>query len=174
MDDLERKILTDRLTSVDAELDRLTIVAQYLRDVLGIEVSAPTAGVEATPPGRADDPVSLVNEGEFFATSAPKAARILLERVGRQHPLKTDDLFRAVTKGGVKIATASTLYRSLTRDDDFTRVGRGVWGLAAWYPNARKVKPNGEAEPTTAPTPDDAPPTAVPVGGGATGPEEAP
>lgn len=67
-----------------------------------------------------------MNEGEFFATSASKAARILLERVGREHPLKTDDLFRAVVKGGVKMATASTLYRSLTRDDDFIRVGRGV------------------------------------------------
>jgi hypothetical protein len=83
------------------------------------------------------DPAAAVREGQYFGLSAPKAAKALLERFGRERPMKTDEIFAAITKGGVKIGSAATLYRSLSRDKTFFRVGRrraGRWGLAEWYP----------------------------------------
>jgi hypothetical protein len=87
----------------------------------------------------AGDPVTGVREGQFYGMSGPKASKALLRLVGRDRPLKTQEIFDAIRKGGVtQIQNANTLYRSLTRDPELHNVGRGRWGLTEWYPNARR------------------------------------
>lgn len=148
MDEQERQVLQAKLAKVDREWERLGVVRDYLRSELGL-VDDDDSGSAAAPPvsERASGGDLTVNAGEFFATSATKAAKVLLERSGRQKPLKTGEIYEAITKGGVKLASEGVLYRSLTRDDDFIKVGRGVWGLSAWYPNAPRKGQRASSKP---------------------------
>jgi HB1, ASXL, restriction endonuclease HTH domain len=139
MDDMRREALQAALDEAEAERNQLDSVIRYLRGKLGHEGSAtpdankpPTASVGLS----TGDPSSIIGEGEFYGQSGPKAARQVLERVGRTRPLKTEEIFAAIKKGGVQISSAEVLYRSMFRDHTFHRVGRGRWGLRAWYPNA--------------------------------------
>jgi hypothetical protein len=122
--------------------DEMERTIASLRDMLGAEapVTAPGNGSPGSRTPAVDaDPSSLVFEGEFYSLSATKATRALLSKFDQQkRPLKTDDILRAITKGGVSISSSSVLYRSLWRDDALHNVGKGRWGLRAWYPHAPK------------------------------------
>lgn len=152
MDDGTKQTLQAELTEVVRQRDQLDVVIRYMSDRLGVPVpsaGSPSQQAEHHSAGAVDhhaDPAASVRDGEFFGMSSPEASRLLLEKFGRTRPMKTDEIFAAITKGGVKIQNPPTLYRSLTRDATFLRVGRGVWGLAEWYPaSARKsAPPNGD------------------------------
>lgn len=148
MSDARTETLRAELESALRKRTRLDAVIDYLRDELGIQGPDPDgpdpgAGEKASaaPQLNPNAPVTtLVAEGEFFGMSGPKAAVALLERVGRSRPLKTDELFEAIVKGGVKVKDRQGFYRTLFRDPRFLKVGRSLWGLAAWYPeSARKA-----------------------------------
>lgn len=149
MDANTRSALKAELDAAVKERERLDVVIGYISDRLGIP--APTGS--GTDSGETQPPVNLqgapadaVNAGQFFNTSAPKAARQVLEIFGKDRPLKTDELYEAVIKGGVQIKSAGVLYRSLVRDDAFYKVGRSLWGLSEWYPGAKrgKAEQNGD------------------------------
>lgn len=134
---------------------RLDAVIEYLNEELGEESpQVSTSPGESGSQGNAGfartgaSPGDVVSPGEFFGMSGPKAAKALLRKFGRERPLTTDELFDGVRAGGVEINSKDGLYRSFFRDDDFVKVGKGVWGLAEWYPaNARKkAKAEQEAE----------------------------
>lgn len=161
MDTQRRQVLEAELTDAVRERERLDVVIAYLSDRLGI--APPTTGAGAKPEAlRVDsmgrvDPESLVSEGEFFGSSATAAAARVLEKVGRPNNLKTEELMRAIRKGGVPVKNASTLYRSLIRYSKVQRVGPGLWGLAAWFPSTgpkRSHRDHGES--LTATTADEA------------------
>jgi hypothetical protein len=150
MDETRREALEAELADLIAERQKIDSLISYLSARLGVtapEQSQSMVGAGATPTSADAEPTDLVNPGEFYGFSAPKAARTVLERIGRTRPLSTRVLLAAIRKGGVKLGGKSPeggLYRSLDRDDTFMRVGRGIWGLTEWYPaRSRKTKRNG-------------------------------
>lgn len=153
MDEQQRSALTSLLDEKVKERDELNSFIAVTSKMLGIpEPSggqpAGEQGTQTLPLGALNgEPSAAVVEGEYFSFSAPKAARALLEKFGRSRPMKTEEIYAAITKGGVKIGSSGGLYRSLTRDKTFLRVGRGRWGLAEWYPeSARRAAQADEDE----------------------------
>jgi hypothetical protein len=134
LDEIQRRALQrefDEALKGRAELDA---VLKYLGSRLGIEVPSGADEPKAAAAPLTGNPVDAVNPGQFFGMSATKATRSLLEKVGRDRPLKTAEIYQAITKGGVVLKDREVLAKSLKRDKRFHRVGRGLWGLAAWYP----------------------------------------
>jgi hypothetical protein len=150
MDDFRRQALQAELDEVSKEMERLTVVQSYLRTKLGLPEATTVSGAAVlsgagsiSASGSAvDDPSSQVAVGEFIGFSSTKAAEAMLQRMVRR-PLKTVDLHRGVTKGGVKVKNSSYLFRNLDRDKRFQRVGKGLWGLSSWYETS-KPKPAKE------------------------------
>lgn len=107
--------------------------------------------------GGGGDPVTGTTEGEYFGFVSTKAALEILKKFGaRQRPLKTKDIYDAITKGGVEIGTEDALYRSLSRSHTFKKVGRGLWGLTEWYPpTTKKPKVDAQGKPLPADAADD-------------------
>lgn len=91
-------------------------------------------------------PATLVADGEFFGMSGTKATKALLNKLGRTRPLKTREIFVAITKGGVKLANAEVLYKSLARSGEFELVSKGTWGLSEWYGSRSRKARRGAAE----------------------------
>lgn len=131
-----------------SELDQLI---GYLSRRLGVSVPAAEATASASPPtthiAPNADPSALVADGEFFGQSATKATKALMAKLGHTRPLKTNEIFDAIMKGGVRIANAEVLYKSLARSDDFLRVAKGTWGLAEWYPERIRRTAKGDEIP---------------------------
>jgi hypothetical protein len=138
-DQTRRRALEAALSDAINERHRLDVVIGYLSEKLGRPVELP--GVPGTGPGQpVDDPAHLVADGEFYGMSAPAAAVRVLQKVGKPNALKTEQLVSAIRKGGVKVKNAGTLYRSLIRHTKFKRVGKGLWGLAEWYPQPPQAR----------------------------------
>jgi hypothetical protein len=130
-----------------AELDS---VIAYASRQLGIEAPQGPMADEGGNGGSVNltgEPSASVVEGQFVGMSGPKAAKALLERFGRSRPMKTDEIYAAVKKGGVNIGSSAALYRSLTRDDAFFKVARGRWGLSEWYPDRLTKSGSGGTTP---------------------------
>lgn len=141
MDDKQREALEAFLGQLEEEAKNLAVTIDTLREKLGRK--APTGkivsdGLPRLTASANTDPGSLVTEGEFFGYSGTKATKLLLERIGRARPLRTEEIYAAITKGGVKIGGQGTLYKVLHRDaDTFHNLGRGRWGLKVWYPASK-------------------------------------
>lgn len=132
----EREAFRVTLDAAVRERDELDGLIGVLSRRLGIEPPPATSGSapsSANIPRPDADPSSLVSDGEFFGMSATKATKALLGKLGRTRPLKTQEIFLAITKGGVALSNIEVLYKSLSRSDDFLRVAKGTWGLAEWY-----------------------------------------
>lgn len=145
MDASQRAALEATLADAVNKRDELNVVINYLSAQLGQPPpsgGSPGGGglpvTSATQPGSGTTPVGAVAEGEFYGTSATKATATLMERMGRNRPLKTGEIYAAIKKGGVQIKNQDGLYRALHRDDRFQRVGSSLWGLSAWYPKPPK------------------------------------
>lgn len=181
MDDAERSALEMVLRKAEAKKAEAEAVIAWVTGELGgrpapASQEEPAKGdAAAQGGGHGGDPLSMVSEGEFFGMSAPKAAVALLERVGRSRPLKTEEIFDAITRGGVSIASKDGLYRGLFRDPKFLRVGKSLWGLSTWYPaaarKAAKTAQDAEADAEVADLVEPGAPTAEPP---TTEPEEQP
>jgi uncharacterized coiled-coil protein SlyX len=172
MDVTRHEALEAELAEAQRERERLDVVITYLSERLGTvpPPTTPDSPAQKPPGSPTAHPMSVVSEGEFFGMSAPKAAIVLMDRIGRSRPLKTDEIFTAVKRGGVSIGNSGSLYRSLFRDPRFHKVGRGLWGLSKWYGNAATAKgakgqpaepdvsepePEGPNEPETQEPPSD-------------------
>lgn len=152
MDESERQSLLATLAVARRDRKELDQLIGYLARRLGVtddgfesEFGDSGGGAAPTPPNVI--PSTLVADGEFFGMSATKASKALLEKLGRTRPLKTREIFDAITKGGVRLANAETLYKSLQRSKEFELVQKGTWGLSVWYGNrSRNVKRGSEAD----------------------------
>ena len=99
------------LARIQAEIDRLTIIRDYLKG--------------AEKPSNGPQPA---RRGSGRVTAA-KAAEGVLRAHGQ--PMKTTDLLTEVQARGSTIKDTDGLYKTLDRDKDrFKRVGRGLWALA--------------------------------------------
>lgn len=149
MDDKVREGLEVALAEAMRRREEMERTITSLREMLGVvpSASAGTPQKSSVAPAADADPSSLVFEGEFYSMSATKATRALLAKFEQQkRPLKTDEILRAIKKGGVSTSSSSVLYRSLWRDNALHNVGKGRWGLAAWYPHAPKRSKNAPVE----------------------------
>ncbi len=134
----ERQAFLTALEAAVRERSELDALIEALARRAGVPVpegSTSSSSGHSAPAAPDADPASLVADGEFFGQSATKAARAVLERLGRTRPLKTPEIYEAITKGGVKIKDMEVLYKSLQRSQVFLRVAKGTWGLSEWYPD---------------------------------------
>lgn len=139
MNEVERQVLEGQRIDALRKRDELDVVIKYFDSILGARPDdAVPAGEPATSPAAGiQDPLSPVNEGEFYGMSATKASKVVLERVGKSRPLKTAEIFEAIRKGGVAFKSKEGLYKSLDRDPTFRKIPPGRWGLDAWYGGTR-------------------------------------
>lgn len=93
---------------------------------------------------RAIDPASIPDDA-FFGLSIGEAAKKYLGIIKRKQSIR--EIAEALDRGGLPhasgdfVATVATmLSRHAKKDGDLVRVGRGDWGLAAWYGNRRPAK----------------------------------
>lgn len=94
--------------------------------------------------GRADEE----GPGAFLGMSIPDAAKKLLGM--RKRAMSNGEIASGIQSGGLVMKSAdpqntvgSVLTRRFNENGDIVRVGRGVWGLAEWYPNRNfKKKPD--------------------------------
>jgi hypothetical protein len=142
--------LESELERIKERVKRDWHAAEYIRDELGLPDLPPIDTVFGGGGGAEDggphskvpvgaDVAASVNPGEFAGKSSTAATRMLLQKVGQSRPLKINEIFAALKKGGVQIGSSQALYRSLTRSTEFCKPVRGRWGLSEWYsPTALK------------------------------------
>jgi hypothetical protein len=123
-----------------------TIAALRRYQALGIRgaVAAETRSV---------DPSNIPDDA-FFGLSIGEAAKKYLGIVKKKQSIR--EIAEALDRGGLHhasgdfVATVATmLRRHAAKDFELVRVGRGDWGLAAWYGNRRptaKPGPSGKAK----------------------------
>jgi DNA-directed RNA polymerase delta subunit len=93
--------------------------------------------------------MNSVRPGEFHALSYPAAARKILAKTDK-HPLSTPQLMQIIEKSGRKVEgknPVGTIYSSLSRNSDFSKVAENTWGLSEWYPGGKKAAKNKLIEP---------------------------
>jgi hypothetical protein len=133
------KTVEQLLEEAQAKRRELDTVISYLEGQLGRSPSASNGAGQTDITPLSSGPGWHVNKGEFYGMSGPKAAFALLSKGDRSRPLSTQQIYDLIIEGGcTKVSNRDVLYRNLFRDPKFHKVGRGVWGLTAWYPAAAK------------------------------------
>jgi len=95
------------------------------------------------------DPLAAVREQEFAGMSWTQAARVFLQRIGRNE--KTPMIIAALKKGGVDVGgknPMSGLYTALARHSAFVRLGKNYWDLAERRPDLMHGKTKRPPEKT--------------------------
>lgn len=116
---------------------------KFINQLLAFAGRAPLFETTDTP----TEAASLALRGdEFVGQTQHTAARMSLER--RKAPATLDELHRDLVAGGYEFTAKDDttakkgLYNQLVQNSGtFYRIKNGKWGLAAWYPGARKKKP---------------------------------
>ncbi len=152
MEESERQALFAALDVARRDRAELDQLIGYLARRLGVtddgyESTFGTGGGPTGPTPPDVVPSTLVADGEFFGMSATKAAKALLNKLGRTRPLKTREIFDGIVKGGIKPANTETLYKSLSRSKEFELVQKGTWGLSEWYGNRSRKRATNDGEP---------------------------
>ena len=91
---------------------------------------------------------------QFYGQPLASAVRSILDmrKAGNHGAASVAEIFRALKEGGYHFDTKDdenakrTLRISLTKNPIFHRVPNGEYGLASWYPNAKKPKKDDDAE----------------------------
>jgi hypothetical protein len=123
--------------------DDIELVLELAKKILAL----PSVAAQPLRPDVADQVSSgegaLVQfySGQFYGRSQTAATAEVLKIYGK--PQKTKAILEALTKAELKVGgrkPEGTLYRTLLRSKEFTRVAPDTWGLSEWYPDA-KLKP---------------------------------
>lgn len=131
------------LADLRAKRSKLDAAISGIETMLGIAGAALDAGISA-PMGVGG---SEIKSDSFFGMTIPDAAKKFLGM--KKGPKSTVEIAQALKAGGIQAGTSgnfgntvgSVLNRNYTQGGGIVRIGRGVWGLAEWYPN-RPRKPN--------------------------------
>jgi hypothetical protein len=113
------------------------IAALRLAVSIGAQVTMGTAGAV---PAKPIDPASIPDDA-FFGLSIGEAAKKYLLMVKRKQSVR--EIADALERGGLPhtssnfVNTVATMLNRTAKDQELVRVGRGEWGLAAWYGNRR-------------------------------------
>lgn len=145
MDEQRREAFKVALQEALEDRAKIDATISFLTGKLGIQATVLTEiGMGEASEAREVGPLN-VTEGEFYGLSSTQAARAVLERAGRSRPMKTDELFTMISRGGVTLTgkyAKPTFHRTLSKDPTFHRVGPGRWGLREWYGNVPARKPS--------------------------------
>ena len=143
-----RLVLAD-LRSKREQIDQTIRMSELLRSGgmggAAIGIPSATGGVELA----AED--KDIFASAFLGMSLPEAAKKLLTT--RRKPLTSAEIAAQLQMGGLIMNSAdpvntigSVLTRRFNVVGDIVRVGRGVWGLASWYPNRSFKKKADKAD----------------------------
>lgn len=145
----------DPYAAVIADLrSRREQIDQTIRLLEGLSghISAPPS-----PEPTVDGPQREGAPGAFLSMSIPDAAKKLLGL--RKRALGNGEIAAALQAGGLVMNSAdpqntigSILTRRFYQTGDIVRVGRGIWGLAEWYPG-RNFKKKGDGKAAVTETP---------------------
>lgn len=130
------------LADLKARRTRLdSLIAGIEADIMG---QAEGLGVaDPAPGGPSSSLTPTIHPDSFFGLSIIEAAKKYLKMARRaQH---TSAIADALSKGGMKRPEENSLSSILIRaakGREVSKVGRGMWGLAEWYP--KPPKDNGE------------------------------
>ncbi|MCA9906576.1 MAG: hypothetical protein H7A18_03225 [Sinobacteraceae bacterium] len=136
------------LADLEAKRDKLDAAIAGIRTMLGM----PAGVSSAASVGSAGSNGSTEIEADtFFSLSIPDAAKKYLGM--RKKPATTPEIVEALRRGGQTHAggesfgntLGSVLARVYGNGGGIVRVGRGMWGLAEWYPNKPR-KPSAKAQ----------------------------
>jgi hypothetical protein len=132
------------LADLEAKRASLDTAIAALRVTMNLSASA-APGASAMPSAKPIDPASIQDDA-FFGLSIGEAAKKYLQMVRRKQSVK--EIAEALERGGLPHTSANfvntvgtMLNRAALSDPEFVRVGRGEWGLAAWYGNRRPKPP---------------------------------
>ena len=84
-----------------------------------------------------DSLMAKVRPGEFHNLSYPATAKAILGKT-QKHPLTTHQILEIIQKSGRKVEgqnPSGTVYTSLARNPEFSKVKKNTWGLSEWYPS---------------------------------------
>lgn len=128
----------DVLADLEAKKAHIQSMIEHTKMLLGMSVSK-VAGV----PGQhmVPEPAPTLRMDTFFSMSV-KQAFITYLRMSNKTPRSTQEIFDALTQGGLKASYAtvtSQLSRAKTAND-VVSPNRGMWGLPEWYNNAAQRK----------------------------------
>lgn len=140
------------LADLRAKREQIDQAIQIIEAVRGGAGASPAVGPNTPQGGGIDGP------GAFLGMTIPDAAKSLL--AARRRPLNNADIVAALKGGGLHMnsvdpinTVGSVLMRRFNQVGDIVRVGRGVWGLAEWYPNRSFKKKGAKADAPEAETP---------------------
>jgi hypothetical protein len=135
---------------IDGEIEALRLARETfvrMRGKSSGEVPLPTSsnpGPSQSGVGVVDDPMSIVREQEFSGMAVTQAARVFLQRIGRNE--KTPVILAAIQKGGVRVGgvspalKAARIYTAMKRHSAFVALGKNYWDLAERRPDLAQEK----------------------------------
>lgn len=141
------------LADLRAQRDKIDQAIQLIESLRG-----GGAALAASSSAAASQDVAVNDPGAFLGMTIPDAARKLL--AARRKTLSNSEIVTALKAGGLAMnsvdpinTVGSVLTRRFNTVGDIVRVGRGVWGLAEWYPNRsfKKKTPAKGDDPDVAP-----------------------
>lgn len=134
------------LADLRAKREQIDQAIQALESLRGGAAPVPAKPnvVLGAPADDADGP------GAFLGMTIVDAAKKLL--ASRRRTLSNSEILAAFKTGGLALSSAdplntvgSVLTRRFNQVGDIVRMGRGVWGLAEWYPGRNFKKKDAKA-----------------------------
>lgn len=132
-------------TEIESMLEKLREQKQAIDSAIAALEVLSGKGVKLGTPSA--QRTAAIEADTFVGLNIVEASKKYLEMVGRPaRPL--DEVANALNQGGLHVTQGSVstiLRRSENNDSPVVRVGRGLWGLASWYPNRpRRARQNSE------------------------------
>jgi len=144
--------LERQLEEVDRKGNELRGVVNNLCAAAGLPLRYPDLGVGAGANAGAPGRVTKIQDDTFYGKKQTPAMREYLELRKAQGlgPAKPRDIFEALKSGGYQFGAneivALVAMRALlrTQPNIFHKLPQGTYGLTAWYPDAKRQKPDNE------------------------------
>lgn len=128
------------LADLTAKRDQLNVAIEAIRSLGAVGGLAGAANVTSSTTA-----AQKIEPDAFFGLTVVEASRKYLAMMKR--PQTTPTITEALQAGGYlfqsgnpSTTVASILNRSDSKSGEVVRVGKGMWGLADWYPNRPKRK----------------------------------
>ena len=125
----------DVLADLEAKKAHIQSMIDHTKTLLGMSVSKSVPSGQHT----ALEPSLTLRMDTFFSMSV-KQAFIAYLRMSNKTPRSTQEIFDALTQGGLKASYAtvtSQLSRAKTAND-VVSPNRGMWGLPEWYNSTQR------------------------------------
>lgn len=137
--------LQARRAALEAEIRDVDVAITVVSRTLGTPAPEPSSAVQA-PTAEGRPTMGGIPPDAFFRMSIADAAKKYLAMVKRKQSIQA--IADALEQGGMAHTSKrfyGTVLTALRRQEaqvgDIVKVGRGIWGLAEWYPNRKRRAP---------------------------------